>query len=156
MQIIRAYLYFQCSYLYFQCWESVNLKIFFFLPWSEEAYEQLCELVIYLQAFQNSADNDQWKYIWGFGHYSSAKAYKSMIGSRPIHPAFKWIWYSACQQKHKVFYWLLLKNRLTTRSLFKRKNMQLDSYACELCILQKEETLRHLFFKCSFGRNYWL
>jgi hypothetical protein len=34
--------------------------------------------------------------------------------------------------------------------------MQLDSYACEICILQKEERLRHLFFKCSFGRNCWL
>jgi hypothetical protein len=34
--------------------------------------------------------------------------------------------------------------------------MQLESYDCELCILQKEERLRHLFFKCSFARNCWL
>jgi hypothetical protein len=33
--------------------------------------------------------------------------------------------------------------------------MHLDSYNCELCILQREETLGHLFFKCSFARNCW-
>lgn len=33
--------------------------------------------------------------------------------------------------------------------------MHLDSYDCELCILQKEETLRHLFIKCPFARRCW-
>jgi hypothetical protein len=33
--------------------------------------------------------------------------------------------------------------------------MYLDSYDCELCLLQREEKLRHLFFKCSFARNCW-
>jgi hypothetical protein len=47
---------------------------------------------------------------------------------------------------------LLLKNRLNIRSLLKRKNMQLDSYDCELCLLQNKGRLRHLFFKCSFER----
>jgi hypothetical protein len=42
-----------------------------------------------------------------------------------------------------------------TPSLLRRKNMHLESYTCELCLLQKEEKLRHLFFKCSFVRNCW-
>jgi hypothetical protein len=33
--------------------------------------------------------------------------------------------------------------------------MPLDSYDCELCLLIKEEKLRHLFFKCPFARNCW-
>jgi hypothetical protein len=33
--------------------------------------------------------------------------------------------------------------------------MYLESYTCDLCILQKEERLHHLFFKCSFARNCW-
>jgi predicted nucleic acid-binding Zn ribbon protein len=57
--------------------------------------------------------------------------------------------------KHKVFYWLLIKNRLNTRSLIRRKNMNLYSYVCELCIHQFEEKLRHLFFKCPFAKNCW-
>jgi hypothetical protein len=34
--------------------------------------------------------------------------------------------------------------------------MQLDSYNCELCLRQNEETLRHMFLRYSFAKNYWL
>jgi hypothetical protein len=33
--------------------------------------------------------------------------------------------------------------------------MIIDSYSCELCILQKEEKLRHLFYRCSFAKCCW-
>jgi hypothetical protein len=33
--------------------------------------------------------------------------------------------------------------------------MVLDSYTCELCLLQREETLRHLFLSCPFAKNCW-
>jgi hypothetical protein len=33
--------------------------------------------------------------------------------------------------------------------------MHLKSYTCELCLLQREESLRHLFYKCAFARNCW-
>jgi hypothetical protein len=53
-----------------------------------------------------------------------------------------------------VFYWLLLQNRPNTRGHLRRRRMHLDSYTCDLCILQKEETLRHLFFRCSSAKLY--
>jgi hypothetical protein len=36
--------------------------------------------------------------------------------------------------------------------------MQLDSYTCEMCLPQREETLHHMFLKCSFAKkkNCWL
>lgn len=43
----------------------------------------------------------------------------------------------------------------STLEVLKRRNMHLDSYTCELCILQREETLRHLFVKCNFARACW-
>jgi hypothetical protein len=55
--------------------------------------------------------------------------------------------------KHKVFFWLLLQNRLNTRALLRRKNMVLDSYTCELCLRQREETLRHLIILYPFAKN---
>jgi hypothetical protein len=58
--------------------------------------------------------------------------------------------------KHKVFYWLLLQNRLNTRGLLRRKNMHLESYTCDLCLLQRVKNLRHLFFRCPFAKNCWL
>jgi hypothetical protein len=80
----------------------------FQLPLSEQAFDQYCELELFLQALQPA-------YIWGSNQYSSSKAYKHLIGSQPVHPAYRWLWSLSCQQKHKVFYWLLLKNRLNTR-----------------------------------------
>jgi hypothetical protein len=58
-------------------------------------------------------------------------------------------------QKHKVLLWLFMKNRLNTKSMLKRRNMKLDPYTCENCILQKEETLSHLFPKCSYAKRSW-
>lgn len=57
--------------------------------------------------------------------------------------------------EHKVFFWLLLKDRLSTRDLLRRKNMALDSCACELCILQRLETVTHLFLRCNFAKACW-
>jgi hypothetical protein len=34
--------------------------------------------------------------------------------------------------------------------------MYLESYTCELCLLQREKNLRHLFFKCPFTKNCWM
>jgi hypothetical protein len=53
----------------------------------------------------------------------------------------------------RFFFWLLLQDRLNTRGLLRRKHIQLDPYVCELCILQKEEKLRHLFLRCPFAKN---
>jgi hypothetical protein len=55
----------------------------------------------------------------------------------------------------KFFFWLLLKNRLNMSGMLRRRNMQLDSYDCELCLLQKVERLRHLFYRCPFAKNCW-
>jgi hypothetical protein len=59
--------------------------------------------------------------------------------------------------KHKIiiesFFWLLLQNRLNTGAMLRRRQMQLDSYNCELCLRQNEETLQHLFLRCSFANN---
>jgi hypothetical protein len=55
--------------------------------------------------------------------YSSSKAYIHITGHRVVHAAFKWLWKSACQNKHRVFFWLLLKDMLSTRELLRRKNI---------------------------------
>jgi hypothetical protein len=78
-----------------------------------------------------------------------------MMGTEGVHPAFTWLWHSICQQKHKVFFWLLLQDKLNTRGLLRRKHIHLDSYTFELCLLQKEERLRHLFLACLFAKNCW-
>lgn len=77
-----------------------------------------------------------------------------MKGHTYVDPAFKWLWKSSFQPKHQVLFWLQLKDRLNTRGIL-RRHMTLDSYVCEFCILQREETLIHLFIRCNFANAYW-
>jgi hypothetical protein len=81
----------------------------FNLPLSEETYFQYCELEILVQSIEDHNDKDKWKYIWDNDQYTSARAYRHLIGTQQTHPAYRWLWASYCQPKHKVFFWLLLK-----------------------------------------------
>jgi hypothetical protein len=134
---------------------TVDLPNLFHLPLSEEAFAQLSQLQDLLDSIQISEDKDQWLYIWNSGHFSSSKAYKSLSGHCWVHPAFKWLWRSCCQSKHRVFFWLLLKDRLSTRGLLRRRNMELESFNCVLCQGQEEESLHHLFIGCPFAAACW-
>lgn len=88
-------------------------------------------------------------------NFSSSKAYKLLKGHEEIHVAFKWLWANPCQPKHKVFFWLLLKDRLSTRNILKRRNMHLESYNRVLCLQNTEETIQHLFLQCPFAVQCW-
>jgi hypothetical protein len=98
-----------------------NLHSMFHLPLYVQAFEQYCELELFLQPLDILDVKDSWTYIWGGAQYSGCKAYNHLIGSQVIHPTFKWLWKSSCQQIHKVFYWLLLQNRLNTRGHLRRR-----------------------------------
>ena len=78
-----------------------------------------------------------------------------LIGHAQVHHSFRWLWNSCCQNKHKVFFWLLLKDRLSTRNFLKRKSMSLPSYSCALCTSNTEETMEHLFLHCPFAEACW-
>jgi hypothetical protein len=44
------------------------------------------------------------------------------------------------KHKFKIFFWLLLRDRLNSRNLLRRKNMELEDYSCVLCNTGHEET----------------
>jgi hypothetical protein len=66
-------------------------------------------------------DQDKGRYIWNSGDYSSQKAYLQTIGINDASPIFQWMWKSCVMDKHKFFFWLLLRDRLNTRGLLRRK-----------------------------------
>lgn len=107
-----------------------------------------------MESLTTSENADNWRFNWG-EKFSSSKAYKFLKGHEQIHIAFKWLWACPCQPKHKVFFWLLLKNRLSTRNILKRRNMHLESYNCVLCLQNTEETCQHLFLQCPFAVQCW-
>jgi hypothetical protein len=79
-----------------------------------------------------------------------------LLGQQSLcHLVFSLLWSSKCQPKHRVFFWLLLQDKLNTRDRLQQRHMALESYVYENCILQRRETVYHLFLRCSFARNYW-
>jgi hypothetical protein len=127
----------------------------FQLPLSVQAYEQYLELNEAWGQITVTNAKDTWKLIWGSEIFSTKKTYRHLMGQSQVHQIYSLLWKNKCQPKHKVFYWLWLKNRLNTRNMLRRKNMTLESYTCENCIWQKEETLYHLFLRCNFAKACW-
>ena len=68
---------------------------------------------------------------------------------------FSILWKASNLLRHKIFFWLLLHDRVNTRNLLKRKSMFLSSYECALCNDKTEETSLHLFWDCSFSTHRW-
>jgi len=97
-----------------QAFHCPSAEELFHLPLFEEAFQQFQELTILLNDLSLQEETDIWTYIWGSTAFTSSKAYSHRIGSRQVHPVYKWLWKSSCQNKRKVFFWLWLKDRLNT------------------------------------------
>ncbi|WVZ75736.1 hypothetical protein U9M48_023769, partial [Paspalum notatum var. saurae] len=64
------------------------------------------------------------------------------------------LWKSKCTSRSKFFFWLILVDRLNTRSmLFHQNLLQQDEVHCVLCSSHSEENIDHLFFNCQFARQ---
>ena len=124
------------------------LEDLFHLPLSRETYQEFLTLEdIWDDVKQTSdlASHDVWTYIWGNEFFSSKKAYNVLIRVQYASPQFSWIWKSSCQAKHKIFFWLLLHDRLNTRNLLARKKFRLATYDCATLQCRQVETSVHLF-----------
>ena len=77
------------------------------------------------------------------------------MGQQPVPAYYNWLWNCTCQPRHKIFFWLLLKDRINTRNILRRKNCPLDDFSCLLCDQDMEETVHHLFWNCSFAQQCW-
>jgi len=127
----------------------------FHLPLSQIAHSQMISLQNLIVDAQMTSEADKWSYIWNNQNYSVKKAYRYLSGHNTTHQAFNWLWESSCQAKHKVFFWLVMKNRISTRELLKRKGMMLPDYSCVLCGNSAEESLSHLLLHCPFAEQCW-
>jgi hypothetical protein len=133
-----------------------DISHIFSLPLSQQAADQILHLENHIQSLNiDEFQNDIWTYCWGSMNYSSKKAYTKLQGYSEASPLFSWLWGSNNLGKHKFFFWLLLRDRLSTRNLLRRKNMFLEDYSCVLCNSGQEETFFHLFFECPFSTSCW-
>jgi len=133
--------------------DIINL---FNLPLSQIAFQQVQEIQQQMETYnRNEQDQDVWTYSAQSSSYRVQKAYKLLMGHQPVEPALKWLWKSYCQPKHRVFFWLLMNDRLSTKNILKRRKMQLDSFNCAFCAAAQEETVHHLFWGCPYAQQCW-
>lgn len=137
-----------------RAYTTSELHELFSLTLSVEAFQQMQELQLEFFSLHLSEQHDKWEYIWGSSHFSSAKTYKCLAGHTQADPILKMTWKTSCQGKHKIFFWLALRDRLSTRDI-RRRGMHLDDYKCVLCQQAPEETVMHLLFYCPFAKNCW-
>lgn len=100
--------------------------------------------------------NDVWSCMRSQAYFVQ-KAFLKLIGTCESSPWFKWMRKSCCRSILKFFFWLVLRGRIKTINLLKRKNRHLDSYTFVLCSSQLEEISLHLLFDfdCSFSESCW-
>ena len=67
-----------------------------------------------------------------------------------LRRVYSWLWKLACQNKRKFFFWFVLKDWLSTRSLLRWGSIHLSDYNGVFCMLSTEEDLLHLLFHCPF------
>jgi hypothetical protein len=133
----------------------LDLHDIFQLPLTLEAFQQYFSLKEEIYDLNISQETDKWVYIWGSSQFSVHKTYIALTGHMPTHHVFNKLWSCKCQPKHRVFFWLLMHDKLNTRGRLQQRHMALDSYVCENCILQRLETSYHLFLRCSFATMCW-
>lgn len=126
----------------------------FHLPLSSEAFTQFQDFSYKLQSLTLQDSSDSW-FFYGNHTFSIKRIYRLLIGHHSVHNVHKWLWKSACQNKRKVFFWLVLKDRLSTRCLLRRRNMFLPDYTCVFCTHDVDEDLLHLLFHCPFAMAFW-
>lgn len=125
-------------------------------PLSTTASNQSGWITRSIQLFNlNMEETNVWSYIWGSQAFLVKNAYLKLIGSNVTSPYFKWMWKSYCKSWLKFFFRLMLRDRINTRTLLRKKNRYLDSYDCALCNAVVQENRLHLLFECSFSQWCW-
>ena len=136
--------------------EAVDLDSLFLLPLSQQAFEELETLQAQLQDIPYDEDAvDRWIPVWG-NTYTSRRFYSQVFKNMDTHPIFKIIWKSRCTPRVKFFAWLVLVDRLNTKTMLRRRH--LDVQGTDICVMGdsgEEETIDHLLFECTFAKECW-
>lgn len=143
--------------------EDISLKAFqnqelhqnFKLPLSGGAMQQLNNLLSRLDEVSMENEPDVWHYVWN-SHYQSKKVYDLFFCHLQASPAITMIWKNKCTMKLKMFLWLLLMEKLNTREMLQRRQVNLQSGPnCVMCTRAIVEDSSHLFFTCPFAHQCW-
>ena len=130
-----------------------DLASIFNLPLSQQAFDELLDLQDLISAIPyDTTENDHWSFVWGNDKYSSQKFYKLAFSTLDVPRSFSLLWKCQCTPRIKFFPWLVLVDRLNTKTMLRRKNCNMQGgLHCVLCHLRTDEDIEHLFFVCPFA-----
>lgn len=127
----------------------------FQLPLNTQALQEFQLLAITLESVSWSEQEDSWSYFWE-PKFQSKRVYDIFYSNIIPSPAITTIWKSKCTIKIKVFLWLLLMERLNTRLMLQKKNLNIpDGPECVMSSHNHLEDTIHLFFTCQFAHQCW-
>jgi hypothetical protein len=109
------------------------------------------ELINYCNQVCLSDQED--KIVWTLGNkgFSVNSLYRKKMENQSLIP-YKFLWKSKLPHKIKVFFWLVVRNKILTKDNL-RKRCWIGSLNC--CFCGVDETIDHLFFKCPIAQYMW-
>jgi hypothetical protein len=137
--------------------QAEDLDSIFMLPLSQQAFEELQQLQIDIHEFDfKENEKDSWYPTWG-NSYGSKRFYSTIYDLVDSHRVFSMIWKSTCTPRVKIFAWLVLVDRINTKTMLTRRHIggARENDLCVMCIEGREETCEDLFFSCPFARDCW-
>jgi hypothetical protein len=87
------------------------------------------------------------------GCYTAASAYKAQFQAIHTSNFPQIIWKTWAPGKLKIFFWLMLLNRLWCNDRLQRRAWP-NSYFCQFCF-RNLETVDHIFWSCPFTTAIW-
>lgn len=132
--------------LYVHDWNRTEDQIqLFHTPLSTQAYNQFTQMQNLIQLQQNEHVKDTWTCNSQKSKYSSITMYHHLCQQQQEQHIYKWLWKSSCRLRNKIFFWLLLHDRVNTRNLLKRKYFPLESYTC-VSAMKTRKKLRDIYY----------
>ncbi|XP_058217275.1 uncharacterized protein LOC131328341 [Rhododendron vialii] len=95
--------------------------------------------------------------IWAIsstGHYNTKHTWEALRNRGEKVQWASLVWFSRSVSKWSFILWLACLRRLSTKERLRHRGLTIDS-VCVLCS-QRDETLQHLFFACSYFRSIWM
>jgi hypothetical protein len=118
---------------------------------SAEQYEELSSII---HDKPTSTTDDIWLLIGSIKGYSSKRIYRALPPSALAPKPVNWIWKSCVLPKIKIFFLLLLQDRLNTIEVLTSKRFSIQSQLCALCEYANVEDFIHLIFASGFSQRF--
>jgi hypothetical protein len=110
-------------------------------------------LVARLSSVQLTQGPDEFRWnLCANGKFSVDSMYRALVHSDVPVDDNKKIWQMKIPLKIKVFTWYLRRGVILTKDNLVKRNWH-GSTKCMFC--PHDETIKHLFFECSFARSIW-